>query len=81
MAKHDELERGFDEILKGKPDLYQTAGSTTLNMNVARAVSLLGKAVIRLDATSSRLARVNIVLTVVVVLIGIVQVVLMFRSK
>ena len=45
------------------------------------AIGLLGKALIRLDKTSTVLAKVNISLTVVILVVGIVQVVLMLRGK
>ena len=38
---------------------------------------MLGLAVIRLDKTSSRLSKVNIALTVVILLVGIAQIALM----
>jgi hypothetical protein len=45
--------------------------------NVRSAVILLAKAVLRLDTTSSRLAKVNIWLTVVIALLGVLQLAVM----
>jgi len=81
MAKNDELENAFEIILTGKPDFYHTGGGTVIDTNVSRALALLGKAVVRLDTTSSRLAVVNIVLTAVILLVGVVQIVLRLRAK
>jgi hypothetical protein len=81
MAKNDELEKAFELIWTGKPDLYHTGGGTVIDTNVSRALALLGKGVVRLDGTSSRLAVVNIVLTAVILLVGVVQIVLMLRAK
>lgn len=45
-----------------------------------RATSNLGLAVIRLDRTSARLAKANIVIAIVLAVIGVVQVVLMVKG-
>jgi hypothetical protein len=47
---------------------------------LGESVVLLGRAVLRLDNSTSRLAWVNIALTIVVVLIGILQVFLMVKG-
>ena len=47
---------------------------------VAPALGVLVKAVVRLDKSSGRLATVNIWLTVVILAVGLLQVVLMFRG-
>ena len=76
MKKRDELEEGFSKlgVPGGGAQNFGDAGTTT-------AIGLLGKAVIRLDRTSTLLAKVNIGLTVVILLVGIVQVILMLRGK
>jgi hypothetical protein len=81
MAKNKELEKAFEQILTGKPEFYHTGGETILDTNVTRTLSLLGKAVLRLDEASNRLASVNIVLTAVILLVGVAQIVLMVRAK
>jgi hypothetical protein len=44
---------------------------------LVKGTAVLGLAVIRLDKTSSRLSKVNIALTVVILLVGIAQIALM----
>ncbi len=76
MKKRDELEEGFNK-LGARGAGSQNFGDT----GTAAAIGLLGKALIRLDRTSTLLAKVNISLTVVILIVGIVQVVLMLRGK
>jgi hypothetical protein len=78
MAKHDNLEKEFDRFIDVKaPGGAQNFGDErTVNV-----LGLLGKAVSRLDTTSTRLARINIWLTAVILLVGFVQIVLMLRGK
>jgi hypothetical protein len=67
---------------------FKKLGATTLegqttpwqNATVVRGLSLLGLSIVRLDRTSSRLATIYIWLTVALGIIGVVQVVLMFRG-
>ena len=47
---------------------------------LVKGTALLGLTVIRLDKTSGRLSKVNIWLTVVILIVGIVQIVLMVRG-
>jgi len=81
MAKRDDLEREFDTLIETANPQKYIKGVGGFDPNATWALALLGKSVIRLDRTSSRLAIVNIVLTVVIVAIGVVQVVLMFKCK
>ena len=85
MGKADELEVKFDEII-GK--LSEKTQTPWFNVSELRGLALLGKAVLRLDRSSSALFRVNIWLTVVnaffgavLIVIGIVQVFLMLRGR
>jgi hypothetical protein len=58
-------------------------GGGQANFGDARTVSAigyLGKAVLKLDKTSSLLAVVIIVLTAVILIVGVVQIVLMLRG-
>jgi hypothetical protein len=71
----DSLDKLFDDILADR-----TEGSNVHDFALRRAVAGLGKSVRQLDASSSRLAKVNIALTVVILIVGIVQVVAMFRG-
>jgi hypothetical protein len=57
-----------------------TEGSNVHDFALRKAVAALGKAVMRLDKSSTLLWRVNIGLTVVVLFVGLVQVCLMFRG-
>ncbi|MCU1302619.1 MAG: hypothetical protein JWQ87_2903 [Candidatus Sulfotelmatobacter sp.] len=72
----DDLGRRFDEILADK-----TEGSNIHDFALRRAVASLGKSVIRLDASSTRLWRVNIALTAVMLFLALIQVCLMLRGK
>ena len=58
----------------------ETLAGTFHDFPLRRAVAGLGKSVRKLDASSSRLATVNIALTVVILMVGIVQIVLMVRG-
>lgn len=55
-------------------------GKDKSDHRVIRAISLLTASIIRLDKTSSRMAVVNIGLTIVILLVGIVQIILMLRG-
>ena len=80
MSRHDDLEREFDAIINDpKPETFQT-GQGILDMRVNRVLALLGKAVVRLDRTSGRLAMVNIALTITLAVIGVIQIVLMVKG-
>jgi hypothetical protein len=81
MEQKDDLEGQFDTIFAEatREKVVTEAGFHT--KRIVSAIALLGKSTVRLDRTSSRLAKVNIALTVVVVLIGILQLVLMFWGK
>jgi hypothetical protein len=60
-----------------------TGKVTTTGTTDTRAMKImivLGRAIIRLDTTSARLARVNIILTGVILLVGIIQLVVMARG-
>ncbi len=65
----DDLERRFDEVLA---DL--TTGSNVHDFEMRRTVAALGKAVLRLDRSSTRLWIINIILTVVMLSVAIIQV-------
>ena len=65
----DDLERRFDEVLA---DL--TTGSNVHDFELRRTVAALGKAVLRLDRSSTRLWIINIILTVVMLSVAIIQV-------
>jgi hypothetical protein len=71
----DDLERRFDEVLA---DL--TTGSNVHDFELRRTVAALGKAVLRLDRSSTRLWIINIILTVVILGIAVVQVGLMLKG-
>jgi len=70
-------EKEFDELIK-------SAGGVQSNFSngpVVVAVARLGKAVVGLDRTSSRLAYVNIGLTVAVLIAAAVQIYLMIYLR
>ena len=71
----DDLDKLFDDILADR-----TEGSNVHDFPLRRAVAGLGKSVRKLDASSSRLAAVNIALTVVILIVGVVQIALMVRG-
>ena len=73
----DELEEALRKLQQRGPDLYK--GGWT-DMNVRPSILLLTEAVLRLDKTSTRLARVNIALTIALAVIGILQIYLMARG-
>ena len=75
-----ELDQEFDR-------LTATTGASLSNYGdvaTVKAIGYLGKAVLRLDRTSSRLAIVNIVLTAVILIVGLIvgsiQIALMARG-
>jgi hypothetical protein len=74
---HQELENELAQLAARVPETAQTPWQ---NYTVVKGLSLLGLSVVRLDKTSTRLAKVNIWLTVVILLVGIVQIVLMVRG-
>jgi hypothetical protein len=81
--QNDELERLFDGMLADK-----TEGSNVHDFPLRRAVAALGKAVLRLDRSSSELSYANIRLTrtytwltVIILLVGIAQIILMVRGR
>lgn len=57
-----------------------TSGSNVVDLELRKIVSILGLSVLKLDASSTFLAWVNIGLGVIVILIGILQVVIMLRG-
>ena len=69
------MEAHFQTILSDK-----TTGSNVHDFELRRAVASLGLSVLKLDASSTRLAVVNIVLTIVLVIIGGIQICLMIRG-
>jgi hypothetical protein len=71
----DDLEKRFDEVLA---DL--TTGSNVHDFELRRTVAALGKAVLRLDRSSSRLWMINLALTVVILGVAVIQVCLMMRG-
>ena len=72
----DDLERRFDDVLA---DL--TTGSNVHDFELRRAVAALGKAVLRLDRSSTRLWIINIILTVVILGVAVLQVCLMIKGR
>jgi hypothetical protein len=79
MAKNDELEKQFDAI-GDTPDLYMH-GLGVVDRNVTKAMVLLGRAILRLDRTSTRLTKINIALTIVIVLASLLQLWLTYRGR
>ncbi len=73
----DDLERAVTD-LENKGEQWVGGGHT--DRRIVPALMLLSKAVIRLDRSSTFLARVNLGLGIVVILIGVLQVVLMLRG-
>ena len=78
----EEMEKKFNEYLANP-----TSGSNIIDLELRKIASMLGLGVLRLDASSTRLARVNIRLTVANVFfsfallaVGVIQIVLMFRG-
>lgn len=70
----EELRRRFEAYLAD-----QTAGSNVVDLELRKAVAALGLSVLKLDDSSTRLWRISIVLTVVILLVALVQVGLMVR--
>lgn len=72
-----------DDLLARLRKVFKPQGAQSNfgpDARVAPALGILVEAVVRLDKTSRRLAIVNIVLTGVILLVGIVQIILMFRG-
>lgn len=72
-----------DELLIHLREVFQPKGGQSNygpDARVAPALGILVEAVVRLDKTSRRLAIVNIVLTGVILLAGVVQIILMVRG-
>jgi hypothetical protein len=81
-VEEPDLEKLFRETLE-KPSTPSSFGDRAVELTLAR----LGLAVIRLDETGSKLARTNIRLTrvytwltVVILIVGIIQIFLMVRG-
>jgi|GraSoiStandDraft_54_1057290.scaffolds.fasta_scaffold395349_2 hypothetical protein len=72
----DDLEKRFDEVLADR-----TTGSNVHDFELRRAVAALGKAVLRLDRSSSRLWVINLALTMVILVLTVVQVCLMVKGR
>lgn len=82
MGKKDRaaLLKELEEITK-PPGGVQTNAATDVSLRrMIAATAVLVKSVLFLDESSSRLAIVNIILAFVLVFIGIMQIVLMFRG-
>jgi hypothetical protein len=75
----DDLEKLADEMVQTPSKGSVVVGGT--DTSAVRGLGVLTKAILRLDRTSSRLAIITIVLTVVIILVGIVQIVLMLRGR
>ncbi len=71
---------GRAQIKEGLTDEQKELAASMRSGQLGHTVVLLGKAILRLDRTSSRLAIVGIVLTIVVVITGIIQTVLMLKG-
>jgi len=72
-----------DELLLELERIFQPSANQnnfSPDYRVAPALGVLVRAVVRLDKSSSRLATVNIWLTVVILVVGLLQVVLVFRG-
>ncbi|MBZ5719201.1 MAG: hypothetical protein LAO03_02365 [Acidobacteriia bacterium] len=70
-----ELQRRFEEVLADT-----TEGSGTHDYPLRRTVAALGLSVLKLDTSSALLARVNIGIGVILVLIGALQAWIMIRG-
>ena len=69
------------ELAKLEKEIAGLAGGVgTTDPRAIKAMMVPGKAIMRLDTTSATLARVNIALTVVILVVGILQLVLMARG-
>lgn len=75
MSARKDMEDHFQAIL---PD--QTTGSNVHDFELRRAVASLGLSVLKLGASSTRLAIVNIILTIVLVIIGGIQICFVIRG-
>jgi hypothetical protein len=73
----DEIDKELEKLLDRTPLQSYTAWDSA---NILRGIILLTKSVRTLDRTSSRLATIYIWLTVILGIIGIVQIVLMLRG-
>jgi hypothetical protein len=73
----DDMDKELDTLLERSPNQASTPWQ---NANLVRVMVLLTKSVRTLDSTSSRLAKIYIWLTVVLGIIGIVQIILMLRG-
>jgi hypothetical protein len=78
MAKPDDLEKDFDRLIAGSGG---AVNSNFSNTPIVAATALLGKAIIRLDRTSTRLSYVNIGLGIAILLTALVQICLMLHAK
>jgi len=79
MAHTENLEKELHHVWRSVTEGQVTvigASDTAL----VKGMALLGLAVIRLDKTSSRLAKINIVLAVALLLGGVAQIILMVRG-
>jgi hypothetical protein len=73
----DELEKRIEELQeKGE----QWVGGGLIDRRMVPGIILLAKATVRLDKSSTFLARVNIALGGIVIIIGILEVVIMLRG-
>jgi len=79
---HAEMEKRFSGYIADP-----SFGSNIVDLELRKVVAILGLAVIELDKTSSALAKTNVKLattytwlTAVLVLVGIIQIALMFRG-
>jgi hypothetical protein len=77
----DDAENLEAELAKLKATIPESAQTFWQNATVVKGLSLLGLSIVRLDRTNTRLAKVNIGLTIVILLVGIVQIVLMVRGR
>ena len=75
MEARDALERKFEHFTVTVGGAYGN-----VDAHITSAIGYLGKAVLMLDRTSSRLAIVNIVLTAVILMVGLIQICLMLRG-
>jgi hypothetical protein len=78
VFKRDELDEAFDKLLAIDKSEVTAVGYGALNG--IRAAALLGKAIKKLDRTSTLLAIGNIVVGLGLAVIGIVQICLMLRG-
>lgn len=76
--KKDKLEEDIEALEGQIRSGVQFVGGADSRLLIG--TTLLGKAILRLDRTSSRLAWINIALAVIVVVIGIFQVILMVKG-